>query len=320
MAMPNEPQIPVEPYSARLRAATWDEHRAAESAGYVSTLVSGGLSRPGYTAMVTQHWFIYQTLEQAADAMRADPVAGGFVTGELARVPALRADLAFLLGPEWPDRVSPSAATTAYCERIREICFTWPAGFIAHHYTRYLGDLSGGQSIRRAVVRRYGFRDGRGVAFYDFPGLGPIGAFKRGYRARLDALPLPVSELDQLAAEVTTAYRLNRRVFAELERDTRKYLDPFPPEVVAQIMRHMNDDHAADSLLIVRALGGRRDAETVRMSGMDADGIDFTVGDGTAVRVRFSRRLTQRAEVRREVVDLYRRACQVLGVPPRLPG
>ena len=265
-------------FSARLRAATWDEHQATESAGYVTTLVAGGLTR----------------------------------------LPALGADLAFLVGPEWPDRIAPSPATAAYCERLREVCFDWPAGFIAHHYTRYLGDLSGGQSIRRAVVRRYGFRGGQGVAFYDFRGLGPPGAFKRGYRATLDALPYPAAELNRLVGEVRLAYRLNAAVFADLERDTQRYRDPFPPEVVAQIMRHMNDDHAADSLLIVRALGGRPDATVVRMSGMDADGIDFTVaGESVPVRVPFAYRLSERAEVRREVVRMYQEACAALGVSAR---
>jgi heme oxygenase len=319
-------------FSARLRAATWDEHQATESAGYVTTLVAGGLTRDGYAAMVAQHWFIYQVLEQAAAAMRDDPVAGAVVYDGLARVPALRADLAFLLGPDWPDRIAPSPATTVYRDRLREVCFDWPAGFIAHHYTRYLGDLSGGQSIRRAVVRRYGFRGGQGVAFYDFRELGSPAAFKRGYRTTLDALPGPAAELDRLVGEVRLAYRLNAAVFADLERDTQQFgdacepnrgreRDPFPPEVVEQIMRHMNDDHADDSLLIVQALGGRPAATAVRMSGMDADGIDFTVsGESVPVRVPFSHRLSERAEVRLEVVRMYQEACAALGRQAATPG
>lgn len=83
---------------------------------------------------------------------------------------------------------------------------------------------------------------------------------------------------------------------------------PFTPEVVAAILAHMNDDHAADSLLIVRA-GGRPDAVAARMTGLDALGGDFaaTLPDGgtAAVRIPWSKRLTERAQVRAEVVRLY---------------
>lgn len=95
---------------------------------------------------------------------------------------------------------------------------------------------------------------------------------------------------------------------------------PFTPDVVAQVMRHMNVDHAADSLLICRVHGRQPEAEAAEMSGMDADGIDFqaTVGGSTVeVRVPWSYRLTERSQVRQEVVRLYREACAALSIPPR---
>lgn len=86
---------------------------------------------------------------------------------------------------------------------------------------------------------------------------------------------------------------------------------PFTPDVVAAILRHMNDDHAADSLLIVRA-NGRPDAATVRMTGLDATGGDFTAtlpdGGEAAVRIPWSHTLTERAQVRAEVVRLFAEA------------
>ncbi|MFY1636325.1 DUF2470 domain-containing protein [Solwaraspora sp. WMMB335] len=98
---------------------------------------------------------------------------------------------------------------------------------------------------------------------------------------------------------------------------------PFTPEVIAQIARHMNDDHAADSLLICRALGGAGQATAARMTGLDADGIDFvaTVDEvEVPVRVPFARRLTERVQVRREVVRMYEESCARLGVTARPPG
>ncbi|UGQ13696.1 DUF2470 domain-containing protein [Yinghuangia sp. ASG 101] len=99
--------------------------------------------------------------------------------------------------------------------------------------------------------------------------------------------------------------------------------DPFGPDVVAAITRHMNDDHPDDNLLIVRALGGEGSAASARMSGLDKLGADFVaVVDGVekTVRVPWGRELTERREVRVEVVRMYREACAALGLTPRGEG
>ncbi|MFB4310132.1 DUF2470 domain-containing protein [Actinomadura sp. GTD37] len=91
---------------------------------------------------------------------------------------------------------------------------------------------------------------------------------------------------------------------------------PFTEDVVRQITRHMNDDHAADCLAICRALGGRPGATAARMTGLDAEGIEFAVTDGGAdhpVRVPFGERLTERPQVRREVVRMTGEARAALG-------
>ena len=90
------------------------------------------------------------------------------------------------------------------------------------------------------------------------------------------------------------------------------------PGVVAQIARHMNDDHAGDNLLICRALGGVPTATAARMSGMDADGIDFTAtvdGAPVPVRVPFSERLTERRQVRQKAVRMATAARAALDPP-----
>src|SRR5688500_4368987 len=105
---------------------------------YFDALRSGRLDRAGYTALTAQLFFVYETLEEAAGEMRRDPVAGAFVAPELDRLPALVADLTYLIGRDWPAHVSASTATSEYRARLRDVAFTWPAGFVAHHYTRYL--------------------------------------------------------------------------------------------------------------------------------------------------------------------------------------
>ncbi|MEU7003543.1 DUF2470 domain-containing protein [Nonomuraea sp. NPDC046570] len=92
---------------------------------------------------------------------------------------------------------------------------------------------------------------------------------------------------------------------------------PFTPDVVDAIKRHMNDDHAADALLIVRGLGDRPDATEATTSDVDAEAIEFTIDGGERVRVPWGERLTERPQVRKAVVRLYNEACARLGVPAR---
>jgi len=96
--------------------------------------------------------------------------------------------------------------------------------------------------------------------------------------------------------------------------------DAFPAEVVEQIAHHMNADHAEDNVLIVRALGGMPSATAARMSGMDADAMEFAAvvnGIEVPVRIPFAERLTERDQVRAETVRMYRESCAALGVEPR---
>ncbi|MGW1061620.1 biliverdin-producing heme oxygenase [Micromonospora rubida] len=206
------------PFSAQLRATGREAHQAAESQRYIAALVAGDLDRAGYTAMVVQHHVIYEALEHAAEAMRHDPFAGPFVDDALTRLPALAADLEFLLGPDWRGRVDPDPATVSYAECIGEACAGSPERFVAHHYTRYLGDLSGGLHIGRSLDRHHGLTGEAGAAFYRFDRVPDPRAYKDAYRARLDALPLDEAGRATLLAEVLVAYRHNTAVLAGLSR------------------------------------------------------------------------------------------------------
>ncbi len=88
-------------------------------------------------------------------------------------------------------------------------------------------------------------------------------------------------------------------------------------EVIAQVTRHMNDDHAGDCLLICRGLGGVPDATAARMTGLDGSGFEFVAtvdGDEVPVRVPFAEPVTERAQLRTEAVRMCREAAHRL--PP----
>ncbi|PSL05440.1 uncharacterized protein DUF2470 [Haloactinopolyspora alba] len=96
--------------------------------------------------------------------------------------------------------------------------------------------------------------------------------------------------------------------------------NPFGPDVIEAVAEHMNDDHADDSLLIVRALGGQPGASAAQVTSLDGDGVDFTAtvdGAPRTVRVPWSRRLTERPEIRPEFIRMYAEAARAHGLRPR---
>ncbi|KAA9108407.1 heme oxygenase (biliverdin-producing) [Microbacterium rhizomatis] len=203
------------PFSAALRERSSGAHSGSEHAGFMSDLMQGKGTRDDYVALVAQHWFIYEALESAADRMRADPVASVFLSDRLTRIPALEADLEFLIGADWRDRIEPLPTTQRYVDRINAVAATWPGGFVAHHYTRYLGDLSGGQFIGRLMARQFGFET-NGIGFYLFADIADPKAFKEYYREQLDAAPWDAAEQERVIDEVLVAYQFNTDLFIDL--------------------------------------------------------------------------------------------------------
>lgn len=207
----------VLPFSQALRERTWSGHSDSEGAGFMTDLMKGDGTREDYIALVAQHYFIYEALEAAETVFADDPVVAHFATPRLTRLPALEADLEFLIGPDWRDRIEPLPATRRYVDRIRQVAATWAGGFVAHHYTRYLGDLSGGQFIRKVMQRRFGF-DTNGVGFYLFDEIADPQEFKQTYRDELDQVDWDDAERERVIDEVLLAYRFNTELFDDLAK------------------------------------------------------------------------------------------------------
>ncbi|GGV14555.1 heme oxygenase [Streptomyces griseoflavus] len=207
----------MDSFSTLIRTASHEQHVEAETSTFMSDLLGGRLGVDAYARYTEQLWFVYEALESGAQALAADPVAGPFIRPELFRLAALERDLTHLRGPGWRSTLTALPATEAYAARVAECARTWPAGYIAHHYTRYLGDLSGGQIIRGKAEKTWGFdRKGDGVRFYVFEEISNPAAFKRGYRELLDAVPVDDLEKQRIVSECKRAFSLNTDLFRAL--------------------------------------------------------------------------------------------------------
>jgi heme oxygenase len=207
-----------QPLSVAMREGSKAEHEAAENSTFIAALLAGRVNEAGYAAYLLRLRVVYDALESAGRAQHLDPLVGAVHDQDLERLAALDADLDHWLGLAGaPDasRDVDSPAATAYAARIRAAAEEWGGLYVAHHYTRYLGDLSGGQAIGRILDREFDL-DGQGIAFYAFESVPKPKPYKDGYRARLDALGTTAPEKARIVTEVQEAFRLNRALFAEL--------------------------------------------------------------------------------------------------------
>ena len=209
------------PLSAAMRDGSKIEHEAAENSTFMSELLAGRINEAGYAAYLLRLRVVYDALESAGRNHHDDPLVGAVHDQDLERLAALDDDL-----DHWApdgDRHVDSPAAAAYAERILTTAPEWGGLYVAHHYTRYLGDLSGGQAIGRILDRDFAL-GGQGIAFYAFPEVPKPKPYKDAYRARLDALGLSPEDKDRVVAEVKVAFRLNQALFAELGENLDSYL------------------------------------------------------------------------------------------------
>lgn len=211
-----DPDVPVEPFSARIREATRADHERTERSPFIGAFLDGRVSREGFAAMTGQLWFIYEALEAGAAALRDDPIASPFLDPRLSRCAALDVDLTELVGPDWRAMLTPSSATRAHADRIATLAQTWPGGYLAHHYTRYMGDLSGGKVVGKTAQRVYGLTDA-GVRFYRFDDIPSGRAFKDAYRQLLDNAPWLEAERLRILDEACLSFRMTGAMFDGLD-------------------------------------------------------------------------------------------------------
>lgn len=204
------------PLSARLRLGTQKAHRTVESLAFIRSFLRGVVDRESYMRMLIDLYHVYSHLESALAIHAGRQELLLLFSPELRRRAALLSDLEYFCdGQHWPPP-TPSRAAISYGEYLRRLAQEQPVLLFSHAYTRYLGDLSGGQVLRRIAARALGLSGQQGLLFYEFPEIADIPAWKAQFRARLDAMPLTESAKEHIVFEAQHAFMLNGAVYAEL--------------------------------------------------------------------------------------------------------
>jgi heme oxygenase len=211
----------ISPLSVLLREGTRDSHRLAENTLFIRQFFAGQLSLESYRIFLVQLRHIYSALEQTQELHKGHAAYQKVYFPSLYRTAALEEDLSFYFRDERWQEMPPYNATSDYVQRISSLSGEWVEGLVAHHYTRYLGDLSGGQVLKRIVAKTFHLDSSAGLAFYEFPQIPDHKAFKEEYRSRLDSMELEDATLQAIVQEANHAFALNRGVFEAMLEPAR---------------------------------------------------------------------------------------------------
>jgi heme oxygenase len=196
-AAPGRPEL-----LAALRAATHALHSQAERSGFVATMLAGGATRGLYAIWLRNLLHAYEHLEAALRGLDQRSALRPLADPRVYRADALAADLAVLAGPSF--RALPVLREAE--DYAADLDAADDAGLIAHAYVRYLGDLNGGQAMRRILGRSPGL-GAECLAFYAFPA--EAVTLERDYRRSLGAAGLSLASVEHAAAAAARAFRLN---------------------------------------------------------------------------------------------------------------
>lgn len=194
---------------------TRKSHSIAQNTQFVSGFFKGLADRESYRALITSLYFVYETMEDAMDNSTEDGVKKlDYPT--LRRLDSLQQDMDFFYGEKWQDDIQPSPAAKAYVARIKEIAETKPYLMIAHQYTRYLGDLFGGQMMGGMASRSLSLENGDGTAFYTFDEIPSTKDFITEWYTSLNELELTQQQKEDIVDEANLVFELNIDVLQEL--------------------------------------------------------------------------------------------------------
>ena len=210
--------------AAQLRLGTAHSHTVAENTAFMKCFLKGIVEREPLRKLIADCYFLYSVLEEEMQRHSDGAVVGPLYFPELNRQAHVEEDLEFYYGEQWRDLVRPSEAGKRYVARIRWVANTNPALLVAHAYVRYLGDLSGGQGLKRVVRSALDLPGDCGTRFYEFDAMPTPDTqreFKERYRNALSSLKVDDPLAEQIVEEANFAFQLNCDVMHALEADVK---------------------------------------------------------------------------------------------------
>jgi len=199
-----------------LDEGTRKSHSMAENTAFVTGFFKGIAKKDSFARLVAGLYFVYEAMEEAFDSTPNSGVKA-LDFKALRRLESLKEDMVYYYGENWRENVKPSPATKKYVDKIKTIAAEDPDLLIAHQYTRYLGDLFGGQMMGGMATRSLKLENGKGVKFYSFQDIPDASKFIETWYTEMNALDLSQEVKQAIVDEGNVVFALNIELFSELD-------------------------------------------------------------------------------------------------------
>mmetsp|Transcript_13549 Transcript_13549/g.26993 ORF Transcript_13549/g.26993 Transcript_13549/m.26993 type:complete len:290 (-) Transcript_13549:117-986(-) len=206
----------MEGLALMLDDGTRKSHSIAENSAFLTGLLKGISTQDAYCNLLTSFYYVYKNMEGAFDECEMDQVQI-LDDNKLRRIEGLCVDMDYFYGKDWKADISPSPFTQKYIARIQEVAKEKPYLLIAHQYTRYLGDLFGGQMIAGMTSRSLNLNDGDGTAFYKFDEIDSTKDYITDWYTKMNNLDLSEEQKKEIVDEANLVFEYNIGIFQELE-------------------------------------------------------------------------------------------------------
>jgi heme oxygenase len=205
-AQADAPALLPDGLAAAFRVRVRALHDEAERSGIVQDILRRRGTAAGYALLLRNLLPVYRAMERGLERHRGGKLLRDLADPVVFRASAIESDVVVLAGAGWDHTLPLLPEAQVYARRIAEAAEGDGSLLIAHAYARTMGDLSGGQILRRLLAA---IVPPAALSVYAFPDIADMTTFKADYRAAIDRAGRVVANPEAVVEEAAVAFRLN---------------------------------------------------------------------------------------------------------------
>jgi len=199
-----------------MKTATAELHRLAEKTGVVADMLNQRVCLANYVLYARNLLHIYQLMESPIIPESHVPQLDAFLDPKLKRADLLERDLDNLVGRNQWLRFPLMPGTKNYGKNIESVKAKAPIAIVGHCYVRYLGDLFGGQILKKLLIKQLGLNTDT-TNFYHFTNINDIPEFRAEYRTKFNKLRVNSEDRKMIIDTAKQCFQFNIQISTEIK-------------------------------------------------------------------------------------------------------